>query len=143
MSKGGRGYRPDDAINCTAHAGGDAPQPDDTPRPSFVYVGFGGHARPVRSEEDHDPTTVPGRRAICHLMALADYECVRFPSDIAYIRHCQARALYLHEHVGPIVRISLDTLVLLQPLASRRSLLPDTWAEGQDTAAVSPGSARR
>ena len=47
---------------------------------------------------EHDPLTERSRRAICHLIALAEYDRAAFRTNIAYIRHCQARALYLHDY---------------------------------------------
>ena len=66
--------------------------------PCFIYLGRGCHAPPVVSNEEHDPLTERGRRAICHLIALAEYDRAAFRTDIAYIRHCQSRARYLHAH---------------------------------------------
>jgi len=102
--------------------------PASSARPRFIYLGRGCHAPPVVSNEEHDPPTERGRRAICHLIALAEYDRAAFRTDIAYIRHCQARARYLHAHIGDLTRHALDELLRRPPAVTVRSLLPDTWA---------------
>ena len=97
--------------------------------PRFIYRGRGCHAPPIVSNEEHDPLTERGRRAICHLIALAEYDRAAFRTDIAYIRHCQARARYLHEHIGDLTRHALDDLLRRPPAVTMRSLLPDGWNE--------------
>jgi len=58
-------------------------------------------------------------------------------TDIAYSRHCQARARHLHAHIGDLTRHALDDLLRRPPAATVRSLLPDTWAaEGAAAGAV-------
>ena len=130
---GERGCHPtDDAL----HGAGREPPPETRPaaRPQrrVVYHGQGGHAPPIVSAEAHDPATAQGRRAICHLMALADYDPADFRTDIAYIRHCRARTRYLHEHAGDLAWIPLDDLLRRPPIAMMRSLLPGGWGADED-----------
>lgn len=106
----------------------------------YLYVGHGGHARPVISDEAHDPLTERGRRAICHLIALAEYDRAAFRTDIAYIRHCQARASYLHARLGTITRHDLDELLRRPAVATVRSLLPEGWDEVGAAVGVVPAS---
>lgn len=93
----------------------------------FLYLFPGGHARPIISDEAHDPLTGRGRRAICHLIALAECDPAAYRTDIAYIRHCQARARYLHALPGAPTRHDLAELLERPPVATVRSLLPDGW----------------
>ena len=103
-------------------------RPASSSHPRFIYLGRGCHAPPVVSNEEHDPLTERGRRAICHLIALAEYDRTKFRTDIAHIRHCQARALYLHAHIGDLTRHALDELLGRPPAVTVRSLLPGAWA---------------
>lgn len=95
----------------------------------FLYLFPGGHARPIISDEAHDPLTGRGRRAICHLIALAECDPAAYRTNIAYIRHCQARARYLHALPGAPTRHDLAEVLGHPPLATVRSLLPDGWDE--------------
>ena len=106
----------------------------------YLYIGHGEHARPVVSDEAHDPLTERGRRAICHLIALAEYDRAAFRTDIAHIRHCQARASYLHARLGLITRHDLDEVLRRPPVATVRSLLPHGWDEVGTTSGAVPTS---
>ena len=101
----------------------------------FLYLFPGGHARPIISDEAHDPLTKRGRRAICHLIAVAEYDRANFRSDIAHIRHCQARALYLNALPGAPTRHDLAEVLGRPPVTTVRSLLPDGWDEEAGPAA--------
>jgi hypothetical protein len=88
------------------------------PSPRFLYHGHGGHPPLVLSDEEHDPATPEGRRAICRLMAQA--ECA--PGDPAcegaQLRRLRARAAYLEARIETFERLAVGALLSRPPIAT-------------------------
>lgn len=94
------------------------------PSPRFLYHGHGGQPPLVLSDEEHDPATPEGRRAICRLMAQAEFAPGDFACAGARVRQVRARAAYLESRIETFERIAVGALLSRPPLATD----PAIWA---------------